>query len=378
MPSIWRLSYAKTKPFSRSVTIILSVLYLLGFSGLLVFNFLTQAKSLRCTSYASGDYSAESCEPTPLEFARTYYTRPVAHGQHKGQSGTFPWTPLGFGQSGDSGPLDYSILTSNWTAQALNCTMFEQILTLHLDSGGWTVASCYYCGSALRVLCTAVDSERTQLAGDPATQKVDLGNLFTNYRNQIQAIATSTYEGGIILASRIITTRALPTDIVQPGVLPHNVSSSSVVLGTTIGSSVVFANSSNTALAAVAVTGLSIGTLAEQATSQDLESTDNPRTLQASYICKQCQRHYKPTLEIFAVVSAAIFAVLTPAFAALRIIAELLAANDDEDHAYRPPPLQRAASKPQMSSNMSYGQGVPSLAYAPDPNASPPQTFNYR
>lgn len=196
------------------------------------------------------------------------------------------------------------------------------------------------------MLCTTVDSERTQLAGDPASTRVDLGAAFTRLRNQIQAVATTAYDGGIVLSARMITKRYIQSTIVDSGTLPYNASSSSVILGTTIGSSVVFANDTNSALANIAVNGNALGTqevpnlcnrrlliisnstrvtgvLAEQATSEDIQPSGRPRTLQASYTCKKCEKRYKPTLEIFAVVGAAIFAILTPAFAAARIIAEL-------------------------------------------------------
>lgn len=37
---------------------------------------------------------------------------------------TFPWTPLAFGK--DNGPLDYSILSLNWTADPLQCVVSFQ------------------------------------------------------------------------------------------------------------------------------------------------------------------------------------------------------------------------------------------------------------
>lgn len=35
---------------------------------------------------------------------------------------TFPWTPLGFG-SGNNGPIDYTILNLNWSADPLKCVV---------------------------------------------------------------------------------------------------------------------------------------------------------------------------------------------------------------------------------------------------------------
>ena len=67
------------------------------------------------------------------------------------------------------------------------------------------------------------------------------------------------------------------------------------------------------------------GTLVEQATSLDLQPADasgQPRTLQASYICEQCRKRYKPTLEIIALLITGIFGVLTPAFAFAKLVAE--------------------------------------------------------
>lgn len=109
-----------------------------GLVGLVVFNFLTQSRALQCNSYPSSDYVASSCEPTPISFFSTFYTRPLSQSA-VGSIGLVPWTVNGVSTPSSSGPIDYSMLSLNWTASPLQCAMFEQSLVLHLDSESSTM-----------------------------------------------------------------------------------------------------------------------------------------------------------------------------------------------------------------------------------------------
>lgn len=75
----------------------------------------------------------------------------------------FPWSPVAFGEGSSNGPIDYNVLTLNWSANALQCAQFEQSLVLHLDSESSTTTSSWYCGPQLRIISTVVDSERTSV-----------------------------------------------------------------------------------------------------------------------------------------------------------------------------------------------------------------------
>jgi hypothetical protein len=102
---------------------------------------------------------------------------------HNG-AGTFPWQASAFGDSTNDAPIDYSILQLNWTADPLQCVLLNQVITLHLDSQSSTAyvfpphkalstrapltaitlrSACYACGPNLRMICTTLDSERTNL-----------------------------------------------------------------------------------------------------------------------------------------------------------------------------------------------------------------------
>lgn len=87
------------------------------------------------------------------------------------------------------------------------------------------------------------------------SSRVDLGSAFTQMRNQIQQVATTSYENAIILSARLVAKRYVPSSIVDPGTLPYNVSSNTMVLGTTVGSSVVFSNDTDQSLASIATNG---------------------------------------------------------------------------------------------------------------------------
>ncbi|KAK9899679.1 hypothetical protein P389DRAFT_164727 [Cystobasidium minutum MCA 4210] len=323
-PSL-RLSYAATIPFKFKTHLALCTFWVVGFCGLLVWNFLASAKGLQCTSYASPSYDAATCEKTPLEFANLYYTRPISNAASTRTIGTFPWTPLGFG-TGNNGPIDYTILNLNWTADPLKCVMYEQFLVLHLDSEGSTVNSCYYCGPDLRVLCSTVDSERAQVPDQSATSYVSILDSFNQLSVYAHQIVTTAQEGATVGSVRINTHRKV--DGLESGVLPYDRDEFMVTLGSTMGSFPIFANSSNAGVARVAEYARTLSTIVEQATSLDLQPADaasssaNQRTLQVSYLCRACVKRYKPTLEIIALLITGVFGVLAPAFALAKLVAE--------------------------------------------------------
>lgn len=49
-------------PFSWKYTFLLYAFYIFGFIGLLIWNFLSSAKGLQCTSYYSGNYNGAYAE----------------------------------------------------------------------------------------------------------------------------------------------------------------------------------------------------------------------------------------------------------------------------------------------------------------------------
>jgi hypothetical protein len=79
-----RLSYNATIPFSLKTTIILCLAWLASLCGLVAFNFFTQAKQKICVGVSSSEYDSATCEPAPLTFYQTLYTKPV----HQAGSGT--------------------------------------------------------------------------------------------------------------------------------------------------------------------------------------------------------------------------------------------------------------------------------------------------
>lgn len=173
--------------------------------------------------------------------------------------------------------------------------------SLHLLSEGSTLNTCYYCGPDLRILCTTVDSERSQIPDSSADAYVSILDSFNTLSVQAHQIATTAQEGATVGSVRINVHR--PVAGLEPGVLKYSDSLFMVTLGTTLGSFPIYANSSNSGVAQVARTAESLSTLVEQATSLDLQPANGsgqPRTLQASYICRDCRKRYKPTLEIIA------------------------------------------------------------------------------
>ncbi|ORY81814.1 hypothetical protein BCR35DRAFT_352315 [Leucosporidium creatinivorum] len=332
-----RLTYNPALPFSLAATLWLAAFWLSGLVGLIVFNFLTQSRALQCTSYPSSDYIADKCQPTPISFFSTFYTRPLTTGA-VGSIGLVPWTVNGVASPSSNGPIDYSILSLNWTANPLQCAMFEQSLVLHLDSESSTMSSCYYCGPDLRILCTSVDSERTSV---PVQSQRAYQALLLEYNKllvQLHAVATTAYSNASVLSLRM--DRHVKLEGVEDGVLPYNETSLGVYLGTTTSFMPITPTDANTALASIASAAEALSDIIETATSQDLQpddpSTGVQRTLLVSYICKQCTKVRKPWVEIFAIVLAAVSAVLTPAFTLAKLLTEWLTVKPDDDQAYQP------------------------------------------
>ncbi|GAA5903085.1 hypothetical protein JCM6882_006963 [Rhodosporidiobolus microsporus] len=317
-----RLSYAVTKPFSLRATFLLVLAWFGTLCGLVLFNFFTQAKRENCTPLASSEYSEESCQPTPLNFYGTYYTKPV-HQSGSGTIGTFPWQTQGFGDN--DGPIDYSVVSMNWTANPLKCAMVDQTLVLHLDSDSSTTSTCYYCGPNLRLLCTAVDSERTSI---PAQSAADYQALLSQYFilfTKLHTVATTAFEGATVGSLQMV--RHVKLDSLASGVLPWDESSMSVSLGTTFGAIPISTNDTSSSVASIASSALALSDYIETVTSRDLQpdegdATSSARTLLVNYICKSCEKVYKPWREIFAVILSSTTALLSALFAFYKLVAE--------------------------------------------------------
>ncbi|KAL8283898.1 hypothetical protein RQP46_005330 [Phenoliferia psychrophenolica] len=331
-PSTFRLTYARTHDFSGWLTIVLLLSYISALVGLVLFNFFTQAKRPLCTTQSLPVYTQKKCEPTPLEFFKTYYTRPqVAQGGTGGNGtiGIFPWITTGFGHSNEL-QLDYSILSITWEANVLQCTMYEQSFVVHLDTLASTTTSCFYCGADLRILCTSVDSERTYI---PISSLLALGPLLDKYAEiafLARQVLTTAVPNATIAAVRLDRHINIPS--LPAGVLPKNVTSMTVALGTDAkGFQQIYANDTNSGVAAIATQALATSDFIEMVMSQDLQADtptlSNGRTLNVNYLCTTCRNVYKSRLEIFAVIVGATFGVLGPFFIFMRTAAEFLFAK---------------------------------------------------
>ena len=73
--SPWRLSYAVSKPFSKTATCLLLLYAGFVICALTVFTFFTQAKTKLCLSRPSATYSNSTCAPASLQlFGGPYCT----------------------------------------------------------------------------------------------------------------------------------------------------------------------------------------------------------------------------------------------------------------------------------------------------------------
>lgn len=301
--------------------------YIAGFAGLLIWNFLTSTKIEQCLSHTNGTYSENECQPSQLQFSSVYYTQPTAlNASSRGSIGTYPWTPLGFGDGESDGPIDYSILTLPWKGEAMRCVMYIQELMLDLSNENSVISSCYYCGTQLRTICTTVDSMRTQVPDSSVNSYTKLLNNFTTLSGYAHDIADTAIPGVTVGSVRIHTTRAvpgLPVDVLPNG----NSSTFTVSLGSSIGLVAISATDSNAGVSTVARTAAQLAALVEESTERDLQPSQSDtngqqRTLQLQYLCKTCQKVWKPTLEIIALLITGVFGVLSPAFGLAKMFAE--------------------------------------------------------
>ncbi|GAA5903134.1 hypothetical protein JCM6882_006975 [Rhodosporidiobolus microsporus] len=251
MPPQLRLSYSPSIPFSLRVTFLLVLGWVLTAAGLVLFNFFTQAKQKICVARPDSVYDPTKCSPSPLVFFNSYYTKPITVDEGNVTIGTFPWQASAFGNTDNNAPIDYSILSLNWTANPLQCTMTSQLLVLHLDSQSSTTRAfsptlphssltadrllhrsvCYYCGANLRLLCTTVDSERTSIPDATAYQPL-LQQYNVAFR-QLYAIANTAFPNTTISSLRLV--RQIPPEGLPTEILHVNQSTSTVHVGTTGG-----------------------------------------------------------------------------------------------------------------------------------------------
>lgn len=110
--------------------------------------------------------------------------------------------------------------------------------------------SCYYCGPDLRIICSTVDSERSQVPDQSASAYVSILDAFNQLSIYGHAIVSSAQEGATVGSVRINTHRKV--EGLDAGVLPYDSDEFMVTLGSTLGSFPVFANSSNAGVARLA------------------------------------------------------------------------------------------------------------------------------
>ena len=209
--------------------------------------------------------------------------------------------------------------------------------------------ACYYCGSNLRVICATMDAQRMQIPDMSAVSYVQVLDSFNRLSVLAHGIATSAVEGATVGSVRIKRKRAIPS--LPAGIVPVTEDEFSITLGSTIGSFPIDSSNSNTAVAGVAsfaqtlsecVELLSLaynawaslmlrlvptppGQIVEEAMERDLQPGDDAqpaRTLQASYLCKHCEKRYKPALEIIALLLSGTAALLAPLMTAAKLVAE--------------------------------------------------------
>ncbi|GAA6028867.1 hypothetical protein JCM8097_007440 [Rhodosporidiobolus ruineniae] len=340
-----RLSYAPTINYSLGTTVWLCCLYLLAGAGLLVWNFVTQAKQRVCVSTSASSFQTDSCSAATLRFFDTYYTKPLKFDGGP-PIGTFPWQLQGFGNSNTNGPIDYSILAKNWTGDPLECALFEQVLVLRLESDSSTTSSCYYCGPDLRILCTSVDSERSSIPAPSVDSFSSLVQQYQSIISQLHAVATSAFEGATITSLRMIRHVHLPT--LSEGVLPYTESSLTIQAGTTIGDSI------------------------ETFTSRDLQPdvdslTASKRTLLVNYLCTTCTKQYKPILEIIAIVISSTAALLGAFWTFLTFFSQLIVTWDAHN-----PFVDTPDARDELDSLVARSKSVPTLTRTQTPQGLVP------
>ncbi|GAA5861657.1 hypothetical protein JCM8547_000696 [Rhodosporidiobolus lusitaniae] len=356
-----RLGYAPSVDFSLQATLTISFLLAILTLGILAFNFWTQRYRDSCISYATSVYNAVKCEPTPLVFYSTYYTKPLASND-TGTIGIFPWQTQGIGDN--NGPIDYSIVSLNWTSNALQCAMVDQVVTLHLDSDSSTTTSCYYCGPNLRMLCTSVDSERTSIPTQSALDYQQLLEQYATLFTQLHTTSTSAVADATVNSLQMV--RHVRLNQLAAGVQPFNESSFEVRLGTTRGFVPISMSSSNGAASGLAEQAEALSSFIEQVTSRDLQpdtgdTTSPRRTLLVNYICTECRDVYKPWYEILAILLTSTAALSSTALTILTFLATKLVK----------PPTADQLSPPSAFASMPYSPtstatGRPTLQKMPD------------
>ncbi|KAI5477918.1 C-signal [Pseudohyphozyma bogoriensis] len=359
----FRLNYNLSHPFSATTTFLLVASYILAMLGLLVFNFLTQARRPVCIQQVMPNYDPDTCEPSPLAFFSQYFTRPQTE-LGVGTIGTFPWTTNGFSIN-SNGPIDYSVLALNWTSNPLECAMYEQSFVLHLDTQASTTYTCFYCGPNLRILCSVVDSERTSIPISPQLSYQKLLSEYDYLGFLARKVVTTALTNATVTAIRMDRHQNIPA--VQAGVLPFNDTTINVALGTTLGFLPIEDDDPNPDIAIISQTSKNLSSFIEQITSQDLQpdvrNATNLRTLSADYLCTSCSKQYKAPLEIIAILIGATFGVLSPLFAIAKFFAEQVAPNAKDDEDLVGGPQYQAANSgtgyamPVMNQQQSYGSG---------------------
>lgn len=347
--SPWRLSYAVSKPFSKTATCLLLLYAGFVICALTVFTFFTQAKTKLCLSRPSATYSNSTCAPASLQlFGGPYYTRPVSSA---GSVGLLPWSPEAFGV--DDGKLDYSILSLNWTNAPLICTFSEQVLTLDLGTGSSTMGTCYYCGANLRILCTTVDSDRTSIAADAQKAYTNVLAQFGSLAGLAYRVAYTAMPNATVTAVRVARHGLIPS--LGSDVLPMNQETMTVSLTTTIGALPIFANSTPSGSADVAVAAGKLSDYIISVTDADL---NGGRSLLVQYLCQDCQDVYKSTKEIISVLLVGVSSLLATFWAVGRIVMEFFHERALRRRGYSSPYM--GGAKPPM-----VGLPVHNLPYAP-------------
>lgn len=102
----------------------------------------------------------------------------------------------------------------------------------------------------LRVLCTTVDSERSQVPNPSAANYLGILDQFNQLSVYAHSVVTTAQEGAVVGSVRINVHRKV--DGLDAGVLPYNENSLTVTLGSTLGSFPIYSNNSVAGVARVA------------------------------------------------------------------------------------------------------------------------------
>lgn len=201
----FNLEYSVTRPFQPTLSKLLILTWIVVFLALSLFNFFTQSRFQQCLNVLQTEYQADSCRPATISFYDTYRTRPRLNtgtttntsltkrdvfdpisavagrrrlirrddaNQARTTANTIDQTGYGVGAfnwnmdalgNGTDIDIDLNVINIDYHAEILTCEVYQIILTLYLPISSFTYSMCAYCGTSTRLLCTLVDSVRTDI-----------------------------------------------------------------------------------------------------------------------------------------------------------------------------------------------------------------------